>query len=61
VFGMILKKLGKKVPEYGSDYENRIRVKFVFDFVQMRFQQFVGRHKLFWKFIPLFKAKIRVK
>ena len=60
IFCKILKIIGRKAPEYGSDYGTRINIKSLLDFLQMRFQQFVGQHKKLWWIISLLKAKVSV-
>lgn len=59
-FCMILKKLGKIVPDFGSTFDGNITVKEIFNFIQIRIQQFIGRHRTLWKIIPLIKAKVKI-
>ena len=60
VFCKILKAIGRKAPEYGTDYGVRVNIKSLLDFLQMRFQQFVGQHKKLWWIISLLKAKVSI-
>lgn len=59
-FGLLLKKFGKPAPDFGSTYGARLGYKTVLNYAQMRFQQFIGRHKKLWKLIPLLKAKVNI-
>ncbi len=60
IFCLIEKLIGKKVPEYGTDYGACIRIKQIADYIQIRVQQFVGSHKKMWFLIPLLKAKVKI-
>lgn len=59
-YGLLLKKLGRKVPDYGSTYSARLKIKTILDFIQIRMQQFIGRHKKMWFLIPLLKGKVNI-
>lgn len=59
-FCLLLKKFRKKAPDYGTTYGAKLNVNKILDYVQIRFQQFVGRHKLLWRIIPFLKAKVRI-
>ena len=59
-YGLLLKKLGRKVPDYGSTYNARLKIKTILDFLQMRMQQFIGRHNKLWFLIPLLKGKVNI-
>lgn len=60
IFGMILKKLGRKVPDYASTYGVRIGIRDVVDFLQLSCQRFIGCHKVLWRLIPFLKAKVDI-
>lgn len=59
-FCLIEKRMRKVVPDYGTNYDVRVEVKKIFDYIQIRIQQFIGRHKILWCLIPLLKAKVKV-
>ena len=59
-FCLIEKRMGKVVPDYGFNYGARIKLKKFLDYIQIRIQQFIGRHKKLWCLIPFLKAKVKV-
>ena len=59
-FGMILRKIGRKAPDYCNTYGVRIGFKSFVNFFQMSCQRFIGSHKVLWRLIPLLKAKVKL-
>lgn len=45
------------MPVYDVDYLHKPTIKTLIDYIQNRFQQFLGRHRAMWWLITLFKEK----
>lgn len=61
VFALIEKKLGKRVPEFGSTYGATIGIKSIVDYIQVFVQRLIGNNRLLWWLIPFLKAKVRIR
>ncbi|WP_407457100.1 Coenzyme F420 hydrogenase/dehydrogenase, beta subunit C-terminal domain [Fibrobacter sp.] len=59
-FLKIVSFLGGSVPKYDVDYLRPPMLRDYFDYMQNRFQQFIGRHKKLWFLIPLLKGKVDI-
>ena len=59
-FCLLLKRIGKKTPDFGSDYDANMGLKTILNYFQIRFQQFVGKNKFLWNVIPLLKARVNI-
>ena len=56
----IVKLCGKPVPQYDVDYLRKPTAKDLVAYLQIRFQQFIGRHRILWPMISLLKAKVNI-
>lgn len=54
-FIVLNKRLGRVMPEYDVQLPNKIGLKTVLDYLQNRFQQFLGRHKCLWWLVSKLK------
>ena len=51
----ICKKIGMVVPDYNQYYLQQPTAHDVFDYIQNRIQQYIGRHRLLWPLIQILK------
>lgn len=56
----IKKKLGGKVPEYDVDYLRKPSIRDWLNYMEKRFQQFLGSHKGLWPLVTRMKAKVKI-
>lgn len=59
-FIYIGKKFGMTMPEYDVDYLRHPTQKDWIDYIQNRFQQFLGKHKSLWWIISILKSKVNI-
>jgi coenzyme F420 hydrogenase subunit beta len=60
-FCLFEKRIGKNVPDYGTNYGTHLTVKKIIAYIQIRIQQFICKHKKLWCLIPLLKAKVKIE
>lgn len=59
-FVNLCKKLGMTVPRYDVDYLRQPTKRDCLDYVQNRFQQYLGRHKSLWWLVTRLKSKVNI-
>lgn len=59
-FVNLCKKLGMTVPMYDVDYLRQPTKRDCLDYVQNRFQQYLGRHKSLWWLVTRLKSKVNI-
>ena len=56
----LCKKLGMTMPDYNVDYLRQPRRRDWIDYLQNRFQQFLGKQKSLWWLVSLMKSKVNI-
>ncbi len=56
----LCKKMGMTMPDYNVDYLRQPRRRDWIDYLQNRFQQFIGKQKSLWWLVSLMKSKVNI-
>lgn len=59
-YGLLLKKLGKVVPDYGTTYGETIKIKYFIGYIRNTIDRFIGSHKILWSLISIINSKVNI-